>query len=65
MDILIAIVIGVIIAFVITGVQKSALKTVEKQSAASEYIKQGSFKLNMSNDVFLYKKIEKVEKERK
>ena len=63
MDILISICLGIAIAFIIVFIQKSSLKSVVKQRAASCYIKKGSFKL--STDVFLYKRIEKTEKEKK
>lgn len=65
MDILISICLGIAIAFIIVFIQKSSLKSVVKQRAASCYIKKGSFKLNTSTDVFLYKRIEKTEKEKK
>lgn len=57
-EILISLGIGFIIALIVTGIMKSKLKSVHMQSAASEYIESGSFKLNGQNDFFLYKTTE-------
>ncbi|MBP0972309.1 MAG: hypothetical protein J5851_00215 [Oscillospiraceae bacterium] len=61
-NILIAIVVGIIIAAIIIGIQVSALKSVNERHEASDYVKQGSLQLSQKTDVFLYKKLEKTEK---
>ena len=62
-NILIAIVVGIIIAAIIIGIQVSALKSVNERHEASDYVKQGSLQLSQKTDVFLYKKLEKTEKQ--
>lgn len=65
MNYIIAVIIGIVIAFIIAGVQKSALTSVEMQRAAANYIKQNSLKFSVKTDNFLYKKVEKEEKPKK
>ena len=55
--ILISLVIGVIIAFIVTSILKGQLKTVRHQSLANDYLRAGSFNVTMSNDLFLYRNI--------
>lgn len=62
-NILIAIVVGIIIAAIIIGMQVSALKSVSERHEASDYVKQGSLQLSDKKDVFLYKKLEKTERQ--
>ena len=61
-DIAIGIAIGVIIALIIMLIQKSGLKTVRRQVAAKNYIRQGSFKLTARNEQFLYSNVERIKK---
>jgi len=51
---LIASVIALIAALAVVGVLKGQLKQAAHQSAASNYIKEGSFKLQARSDHFLY-----------
>ena len=62
-DIAIGIAIGVIIALIIMLIQKSGLKTVRRQAAAKNYIRQGSFNLTVQNEQFLYSNVERIKKE--
>ena len=55
-------VIGFLISFIATGIMKSKLKSVHRQSAADNYVKKGSMKLTKENDLFLYRHIERREK---
>lgn len=55
----IALVVGVIIAAIGTGIMKGKLKSVRKQAAAADYLRAGSFNLTQSRDVFLYSTITK------
>lgn len=57
-----SVIIGLVIAFIVTGVMKGQMKTVRKQAAASGYVKQGSMNLTRSNDVFLYNRVTRVAK---
>ena len=59
----ISLVIGVIIAFVVTGIMKSKLKSVRMQAAAANYVKEGSVNITSSSDNFLYKTVKKTERE--
>lgn len=58
----IALVIGLILAFVVTGSMKGQLTSVRRQTAAASYIKQNSLKVTQQNEVYLYKKVERKEK---
>lgn len=62
-DIIIGLAVGVIIALIIVLVQKSGLKTVRRQAAAKNYIRQGSLNLTVQNEQFLYSNVERIKKE--
>lgn len=51
--------ISLIIAGIAVGSMWSKLKTVHKKNNAADYQKPNSFKVNVSRDNFLYKKVEK------
>lgn len=59
-NLLIAIVVGIIIAAIIIGIQVSKLKSVAPKYEASDYVKKDSLKLNVNKDVYLYKKTERT-----
>lgn len=54
--------IAFIIALISTGIMKGQLKTVRSQTAADNYTKQDSMKLTKKSDLFLYKKVDRLEK---
>lgn len=56
----IAIIIGMVCAFIICGIMKSNLKSVKFQSGASSYIRNGSMNVTESRDIFLYRNISRV-----
>lgn len=56
----ISLIIALIIAAVAVGSMVAQLKTVRKKQGASDYKKEGSFRLEESRDTFLYKKVNKV-----
>lgn len=60
--ILIGILIGIVIAVIIMLGHKSKLKSVRMERAAANYIKQGSFHLTTSREIYLYKRVERREK---
>ena len=64
-NLVIAFVIAFIISLIATGIMKGQLKTVESQSAADNYMKQGSMQLTKKNDLFLYRHVERRKKEEK
>ena len=54
--------VGILVAFIVVGSMKAAMKTVHMQAAASDYTKSGSFNVTESRDVFLYRNVERTEK---
>ena len=60
-SILIALGIGLIVALIVTGTMKSALKSVAMQRAA-EYVRPGSLQLTRSQDIFLYRTVSRRER---
>lgn len=54
MNLIIALVVGLVFAFTVTSIMKSKLKSVHSQPAASDYVKSGSLMLTNSQDIFLY-----------
>ncbi|MBQ9946404.1 MAG: TPM domain-containing protein [Clostridia bacterium] len=59
---LVAIVIGVIIAFIYTASLKSQLKTVRSKASAKDYVIPGSLHLTQQRDVFMYSNVKKIPK---
>lgn len=57
---LICLAIGLVIALIVTGIMKGQLKSVRAQSAAAEYVKQGSLQVTESHDLFLYRNVTRV-----
>lgn len=55
--ILICLAIALVVAFLVTGVMKSQLRSVRCQNAAGSYVVDGSFQLNHRQDFFLYKNV--------
>ena len=60
-----AVVGGVVVGFITAGGMKAQLKSVHSEKAARQYIKQGSFNVKVSRDIYLYKKIEQKPRENK
>lgn len=65
MQIVIAIIIGCIIAACIMGAWIGQCKSVHRKNGASDYKKKDSFKLLVKRDLFLYKKLEKMPRPQK
>ncbi len=58
MEIILACVaVGLLVAFVVTGVLKGQLKTVRWENQAGNYIVDGSFDLTQSTDLYLYRNV--------
>ncbi len=51
--------IGFIVAFIVTGVWKSSLKSVARKTRATSYIKQGSLDITDSHELFLYRTVDR------
>lgn len=58
-NIAISFVIGIVLAFIITGIMAAQLKSVRKQAAADRYVKKDSMHVTQSSDLFLYKHTER------
>ena len=61
--VLISIVVGIIIAFIYTGKLKGQLKTVRKNNEASNYVKDGGVNVTTATDLFLYRTVNRTERE--
>ena len=55
--ILICLLIGIVAAFIVTGVMKAELKTVKSQSDAGSYVRYNSLELTQSRDIYLYRNV--------
>ena len=62
MAIVIAAVVGVVVALVGTGIMKGQLKSVRAKAEAADYMKPGSLQLTEARDFFLYRNIDRREK---
>ncbi|MBR6744485.1 MAG: TPM domain-containing protein [Clostridia bacterium] len=56
-NLLISLAVGFVIAFIVTAIMRSKLKSVRPKSGASDYVRQGSFQLTRSNDLYLYRRV--------
>ncbi len=61
-SLLIALVVGLVAGGIGLLVLFSNLKSVHQQSGAADYTKQGSFRIEHSHDMYLYKKVKRREK---
>lgn len=61
-NLLVAFVVGLIIAVIVTNTMKGKLKTVRMQYAANGYVKANSMNITESRDLFLYTQVTRVEK---
>lgn len=59
---IICLVIGLVLALIVTGVMRGKLKTVRKQDTANSYTKPGSMRVTHSTDLFLYRNVTRVKK---
>ena len=58
----VALVIGLLTALIVTGVMKSQLKSVAPQRDATSYVRQGSMKLTNQRDLYLYRDVHRTER---
>jgi len=56
-NLLIAVVIGIVAALIVTGVFKAQLKSIKRQSGAANYVRPGSMSVTKSRDIYLYKNV--------
>ncbi len=60
MNIIIAIIGGLIIGWIVATVMKGKLKSVEKQTRATNYMKKDSLNLTQSYERFLFRNVTKT-----
>ena len=60
--VIIAVVVGLIVAFLLTSGMRAELKTVQTATQANIYIKEGSFHLSNQQDVLVATNVEKTAK---
>lgn len=61
-NILIALGIGLVAGFLVTGNMRRKLKTVRKQDQAASYVRKGSMNVTKSNDLYLYRTVTRTAK---
>ena len=64
-NLLIALVIGFVLAFIVTGIWKSQLKSVRSQKNATVYTKQGSMNITTAIDFYLFSTVSRKAKPQK
>ncbi|MBO5797257.1 MAG: TPM domain-containing protein [Clostridia bacterium] len=62
-NILIALAVGLVVAFIATGVMKGKLKSVRRKAEADNYVKSGSMHITQSSDIYLYRTVNRVKKQ--
>ena len=62
-NLVIALVVGLVLALIVTSALKVQLKSVRKQDQANSYVRDGSMQLTLSNDIFLYRNVTRTKKE--
>ena len=60
--IIIYVLIGIVVACVVTGAMKAQLKSVQSQSGAGSYIRSGSMVITVNEDLFLYRNVSRTPK---
>ena len=59
----ICLIIGVVVGLIVVLIMKAQLKSVRKQHQANAYVKSGSMKVTVSNDIFLYRNVSRTKKQ--
>lgn len=60
---LVALVIGLIAALIVTGIWRAQLKSVRAKGSAADYVKAGSLSITGSHDLYLYSNVTKVRRQ--
>ena len=61
-QIIIAIVVGLLVALIVTSVMRASLKSVGKQYSASFYVKPEGLRLTKNKDIYMYQRTERYAK---
>lgn len=59
-NLLICLIVGLVVALIVTGVMRSKLKSVKKQYNANPYTKPGSMQITRATDLYLYSNVTRV-----
>ena len=59
---IVCLVIGFIVALIITLIMKGKLKSVRSKSEAADYLKRDSLNITVARDIFLYRQVTRTEK---
>ncbi len=59
-NLLICLIVGLVVALIVTGVMRSKLKSVKKQYNANPYTKPGSMQVTRATDLYLYSNVTRV-----
>ena len=62
MNLLISVAIGLVVALIATGIMRAKLRSVRSQTGAREYTVPGSMVITRSNDLFLYRTLDRRRK---
>ena len=57
---LVALIIGLLAAVIVTFILKGQLKSVHKQAAAQSYVKPGSMQVTLTNEFYLYRTVDRT-----
>lgn len=60
---IVALIIGSVVALIVTMIWRSQLKSVRFKAAASDYLKPGSLNITGSQDLYLYSNVSKVKRQ--
>ena len=61
-SIVLSLIVGLVLALIITGTMRSKLKTVRHQKTANSYVRNDSMKVTVAKDYFLYRTVTRVPK---
>ena len=59
---MLSLIVGLVLALIITGTMRSKLKTVRHQKTANSYVRNDSMKVTVAKDYFLYRTVTRVPK---
>ncbi len=62
-SLLVALIIGLLAALIVTGIWRGQLKSVRFKSAAADYVKPGSLSVQLCQDLYLYSTVSKVKRQ--
>lgn len=60
--IIVSLIIGLVIAFIVTAVMKGQLKSVRSKAEAGDYLKRDSLELTDARDIYLYRQVTRIKK---